>query len=179
MTSTIENAFGSRVMVRGFLLNNELTDFSFVPEQDGRPVANRIEPGKRPRSSMAPTIAFDRAGAVRIVLGSPGGASIINYVVKTLVGVIDWELNIQEAISLPNFGSQNGPTLLEQGTVLEALAEPLEALGHEVRITKLTSGLHGITRFPFHWVGGADPRREGIARGAVDRLPEPAATEVD
>lgn len=168
MTSTIENAFGSRVMVRGFLLNNELTDFSLDPKENGRPVANRIEPGKRPRSSMAPTIAFDRQGNVRIVVGSPGGASIINYVAKTLVGVIDWELDIQEAISLPNFGSQNGPTLLEEGTVLEALAEPLEALGHEVKITELNSGLHGITRIPFHWVGGADPRREGIARG--DRM---------
>ena len=166
MTSTIENAFGSRIMVHGFLLNNEMTDFSFVPEKNGIPVANRIAPGKRPRSSMAPTIAFDRQGNVRIIIGSPGGAPIINYVAKTLIGVIDWEMDIQEAVSLPNFGSQNGPTLLEKGTVLEAHALSLKALGHEVQLSEMNSGLHGITRFPFHWVGGADPRREGVARGA-------------
>ncbi len=114
MTTTIEDAFGSRLMTAGgFLLNNELTDFSFTPVENGRPVANRVEPGKRPRSAMAPTIVYDRAGRVYMIVGSPGGPAIINYVAKTLLGVLDWRLDPQAAVALPNFGSRNGPTELE------------------------------------------------------------------
>jgi gamma-glutamyltranspeptidase/glutathione hydrolase len=171
MTTTIEDAFGSRTMVRGFLLNNELTDFSFVPQVDGRPVANRVEPGKRPRSSMAPTLVFDRAsGALVATVGSPGGSQIIGYVAKTLVGTLDWNLNIQQAIALPNFGSRNGPTEVEQGRISAAVVEGLKARGHAVREIDMASGLQGIVRVrlpdgSLGWAGGADPRREGIALG--------------
>jgi len=165
MTSSIEFAFGSQQMVRGFLLNNQLTDFSFVAEQHGKAVANRIEPGKRPRSSMAPTMVFDRDGALVLVLGSAGGSAIINHVVKTLVGALDRKLDIQQAIELPNFGSRNGPTELERDTAAEGWAVPLRALGHEVRLIEMTSGVHAIQRTPDGWRGGADPRREGTAQG--------------
>src|SRR6185436_11035456 len=167
MTTTIEDAFGSRLMVRGFLLNNELTDFSFAAEENGRPVANRVEAGKRPRSSMAPVIVFDRAGRVELVVGSPGGSAIINYVAKTLVGVLDWGLDVQQAISLPNFGSRNfsGATELESNTGIVALEGGLRALGHNVRVIPQTSGLQGIHRSRDGWTGGADPRREGIVLG--------------
>jgi gamma-glutamyltranspeptidase/glutathione hydrolase len=160
MTTTIESTFGSRVMVRGFLLNNQLTDFDFLPGS-----ANEVGPGKRPRSSMAPTIVFDRDGRPQAALGSPGGPNIINYVAKALVGILDWGLDLQAAIALPNFGSRNGPTLIEEGSRYEALTQELEARGHEVRIVPLTSGLHGIERLPDGWRGGADPRREGRVRG--------------
>jgi gamma-glutamyltranspeptidase/glutathione hydrolase len=166
MTTTIEDQFGSRLMTEGgFLLNNELTDFSFVAEENGRPVANRVEPGKRPRSSMAPTIVYDPQGRLFAVTGSPGGSSIINYVVKTVVAFIDWNLDPAAAAALPNFGSRNGPTELERGTPVAALAPKLAALGHEVRVIDLTSGVHAIVRRGGQWVGGADPRREGEARG--------------
>ena len=165
MTSSIEFAFGSQQMVRGFLLNNQLTDFSFVAEQHGKAVANRIEPGKRPRSSMAPTMVFDRDGALVLVLGSAGGSAIINHVVKTLVGALDRKLDIQQAIELPNFGSRNGPTELERDTAAEGWAVPLRALGHEVRLIDMNSGVHAIQRTPDGWRGGADPRREGTAQG--------------
>ena len=180
MTTSIENAFGSRLMVRGFLLNNQLTDFSFLPREadgngairaDGALVANRVQPGKRPRSSMAPTLIFDRAtGRLVATLGSPGGSQIINYVGKTIVAVLDWNLDIQQAIALPNFGSRNGPTELEQGRVGAALGEALRTRGHEVRTLDLTSGLQGIVRATQAdgstlWIGGADPRREGIVLG--------------
>jgi gamma-glutamyltranspeptidase/glutathione hydrolase len=165
MTTTIEDAFGSRIMVRGFLLNNQLTDFSWVPEVNGRPVANRVEPGKRPRSSMSPTFVFDADGSLRLVVGSPGGTAIINYVAKALVAVLDWGLDAQAAVALPNFGSRNGPTEIERGTAYEMLAPELQARGHEVSILNLTSGLHVIERIPGGWRGGADPRREGVARG--------------
>jgi gamma-glutamyltranspeptidase/glutathione hydrolase len=165
-TTTIENGFGSRLMTEsGFLLNNELTDFSFRPVDDGKPVANRVEAGKRPRSSMAPTIVYDTSGRVYLVTGSPGGSSIINYVVKTLVGVLDWKLDPQAAIALPNFGSRNGPTELERGTPIEALKDKLVALGHEVQVIELTSGSQALVRTRSGWVAGADPRREGTARG--------------
>ena len=160
MTTTIESSFGSRIMVRGFLLNNELTDFDFLPG-----AANEVAPGKRPRSSMAPTVVFDARGRPRLAVGSPGGPYIINYVAKTLVGVLDWGLDIQSAISLPNFGSRNGPTFLERGTPAEALRDDLESRGHDVEVVPLTSGLHGIERVPGGWRGGADPRREGTVRG--------------
>ena len=165
MTTTIENAFGSRIMVRGFLLNNELTDFSFVPEDEGLPAANRVEPGKRPRSTMAPTMVFGRDGGLKMLLGSPGGTAIVEYVAKTLVGTLDWGLDIQSAIALPNFGSTNGPTFIERGSAYEALGEALAARGHVLRFAVLTSGLHGIERGARGWRGGADPRREGVARG--------------
>ncbi len=166
MTTTIEDGFGSRLMTdAGFLLNNELTDFSFVPSEGGRPVANRVEPGKRPRSSMAPTIVYDRSGRIHMITGSPGASAIINYVVKTLVGVLDWDLDPQAAIALPNFGSRNGPTELEKGTSVEALETRLQALGHQTSVIEQTSGLHAIARTPTGWIGGADPRREGTVRG--------------
>jgi gamma-glutamyltranspeptidase/glutathione hydrolase len=159
MTTTIEAAFGSRVMVRGFLLNNQLTDFDFIP---GGP--NSVAPGKRPRSSMAPTVVFEK-NQPHLVIGSPGGAMIINYVAKALVGVLDWKLPVAEAIALPNFGSRNGPTYLEQGTRYEALARDLQGRGHDAQMIPLQSGLHGIERVPGGWRGGADPRREGAVRG--------------
>ena len=165
MTTTIESSFGSRLMVRGFLLNNQLTDFDFVPARDGVPVANRVEPGKRPRSSMAPTLVFDADGRLLLVIGSPGGSRIINYVLKALVAILDWNMDVQAAIDLPNSGSRNGPTELEHGTAAETLAGTLAAMGHPIRITDMTSGLHAILRIPEGWSGGADPRREGVARG--------------
>jgi gamma-glutamyltranspeptidase/glutathione hydrolase len=166
MTTTIEDAFGSRLMTRGgFLLNNELTDFSFLPTEDGKPVANRIEGGKRPRSSMAPTIAYDESGRVAIMVGSVGGSAIINYVTKTLIGIIDWGLDPQSAIALPNFGSRNGPTELERDTPVAQLATKLQALGAEVQVTEFTSGTQAIVRTRAGWIGGADPRREGVVTG--------------
>jgi gamma-glutamyltranspeptidase / glutathione hydrolase len=170
MTTTIEDAFGSRQMVDGFLLNNQLTDFSFDSVDANGPIANRVQPGKRPRSSMAPTLVFDK-GTNRLVLstGSPGGSAIINYVGKVLIGTMDWGLNVQQAISLPNFGSRNGPTELEQGRVSNALIAQLKAKGHNVREMEQNSGLQGIMRINIHgedmWFGGADPRREGIVEG--------------
>lgn len=165
MTTSIEFAFGSQQMVDGFLLNNQLTDFSFVAEQDGKPVANRIEPGKRPRSAMAPTMVFDRDGKLVLVLGSAGGSAIINHVVKTLVAALDWKLDIEQAIAYPNFGDRGGPTELERGTAAADWAGPLRALGHEVRIIDMTSGVQAIERTRDGWSGGADPRREGVAKG--------------
>jgi gamma-glutamyltranspeptidase/glutathione hydrolase len=166
MTTTIEDAFGSRLMTKsGFLLNNELTDFSFAPVDDGKPVANRVEAGKRPRSSMAPTIVYDAKGQVYMVAGSPGGSAIINYVAKTICGVLDWGLDPQTAIDLPNVGSRNGPTELEKNTAAVALEPKLRALGHETRVMEHTSGLQAIVRTRSGWIGGADPRREGTAKG--------------
>jgi gamma-glutamyltranspeptidase/glutathione hydrolase len=171
MTTTIEDAFGSRQMVRGFLLNNELTDFSYAPtDAEGKPVANRVQPGKRPRSSMAPTLVFDKAtGQLVMSGGSPGGALIIHYTAKTLYGVLNWGLMPQQAINLPNFASLNGPTLLEEKRFSPATLDALKARGHEVREMNMTSGLQAITRGQAHgtqlWLGGADPRREGVVMG--------------
>jgi gamma-glutamyltranspeptidase / glutathione hydrolase len=165
LTATVEAAFGNRQMVRGFMLNNELTDFSWEPVENGKPVANRVERGKRPRSSMAPTMVFDDKGKLFLVIGSPGGHSIINYVAETIVNVIDWGMDIQQAIDAPRMGSRNGPTELERGTPLEPLAPELERMGHTVRIRDEASGLHGIMRTANGWAGGADPRREGVAVG--------------
>jgi gamma-glutamyltranspeptidase/glutathione hydrolase len=165
MTTTIEDAFGARLMVEGFLLNNELTDFSFQPSDGGKPVANRVEGGKRPRSSMSPTLVFDGGGRLVLAVGSPGGSAIINYVAKTLIGVLDWGLDIQAAIELPNFGSRGGAAELEKGTAAEALKPALEAMGHKVAVVPFTSGLHGIAPTPSGLRGGADPRREGVALG--------------
>jgi gamma-glutamyltranspeptidase/glutathione hydrolase len=170
MTTTIENVFGAQVMVRGFLLNNQLTDFSFVPTENGVPVANRVEAGKRPRSAMSPLLVFDKSdGRLVLSVGSPGGSAIINYVAKVLVATLDWGLDVQQAISLPNFGSRNGPTELEAGRASPELVEALKARGHDVRVMPQTSGLQGIQRIVTDgrtgWIGGADPRREGIAMG--------------
>jgi len=171
MTTTIEDQFGARQMVRGFLLNNELTDFSFAPaDAQGRPIANRVEPGKRPRSSMAPTLVFDKAtGQLVMSGGSPGGALIIHYTAKTLYGVLNWGLTPQQAVDLPNFGSTNGPTLLEEKRFPPATVQALQGRGHEVREMNMTSGLQAITVGNVHGrpmlLGGADPRREGIVMG--------------
>lgn len=163
MTASIESAFGSRVMAAGFLLNNELTDFSFQPEADGKPVANRVEGGKRPRSSMSPTLVLDGQGGLVMAVGSPGGSRIIGYVVKALVAALDWGLDVQQAVSFPNFVNRNGATDLEAGTALAAIAEGLEALGHEVKLREMTSGLHAIRVRPDGTLeGAADPRREGV-----------------
>ena len=164
MTTTIENAFGSRLMVGGFLLNNELTDFSFVPEKDGRPVANRIEPGKRPRSSMAPTIVMKDNKPV-LAIGSPGGSHIIPYVAKTLIGWIDWDMDVQTAIELPHLVNRFGTYDLESGTVAEKLGPALSNLGYDVQSRDLNSGLHGIEITSGGLEGGADPRREGVTVG--------------
>ncbi|NYT35682.1 gamma-glutamyltransferase [Allopusillimonas soli] len=165
MTTSIETAFGSKIFVDGFLLNNQLTDFSLSDTDDqGRLVANRVEPGKRPRSSMSPMIVF-RQDAPVLAIGSPGGSSIINYVAKALLGVLDWGMNVQQAIDLPNFGSRNRETELEKGTVLQTLRRPLEAMGHSVREMDFPSGLQGIAITPQGLEGGADPRREGLAIG--------------
>jgi len=166
MTTTIEAFFGSRIMVDGFLLNNELTDFNFLPVEDGIGVANSVAPGKRPRSSMAPFLVFDaKSGDLAMTVGSPGGSLIIGYVAKALVGLIDWKMDMQQAIDLPNFGSRNGPTEIEKGTALEQVAPALKAMGHDVRAIDMTSGIQGIRRVAGGLEGGADPRREGVARG--------------
>ena len=171
MTTTIESAFGSHLMVQGFLLNNEMTDFSFIPEENGQKVANRVEPGKRPRSSMAPTLIFDRqSGEFLATIGSPGGSQIIEYVAKSTLGLLDWNLDAQQAINLPNFGSRNGPTELERGQFSPALIQALKAKGHEVNEIDMTSGTQAIVRArdaqgKVSLTGGADPRREGEALG--------------
>lgn len=166
MTSTIEAAFGSRLWAAGFLLNNELTDFSLSPaDASGRPIANRVEGGKRPRSSMAPTIVYDAEGRVFAALGSPGGARIPLYVIKTLLALIDWRLDAQEAVALPNFGSRGGAFEVEAGwrTLWDGLR--LSGLGHRVTPDLMTSGTHVVLRRGPLLEGGADPRREGIALG--------------
>ena len=171
MTTTVEAAFGSHLMVQGFMLNNQMTDFSFIPEENGQPVANRIEPGKRPRSSMAPTLIFDRqSGELLATVGSPGGSQIIEYVAKSVVGLLDWNLDPQAAIGLPNFGSRNGPTELEKGQFSPALIQALKDKGHVVNEIDMTSGTQAIVRVRdaqgnASWAGGADPRREGEALG--------------
>lgn len=165
LTSSIEDQFGSRLMVGGFLLNNQLTDFSFAPDEAGVPVANRVEPGKRPRSSMSPTIVFDAAGKPVYALGSPGGSQIINYVAQTLVGLLDWQLEPAEAVALPHYGSRNGPTELEADTAVADLGPILMSRGHEISIAPATSGLAVVRIGPRGLSGAADPRREGVAAG--------------
>ncbi|WP_421950727.1 gamma-glutamyltransferase [Pelagibacterium sp.] len=163
-TTTIESGFGSRVMTRGYLLNNELTDFSFAPESDGAPIANRVEPGKRPRSSMAPTIVFENDAPV-LLTGSPGGAAIIHYTALSLVSMLDWGMDPQEAIDLPHVTNFNGGTNIEEGEGSAELAAGLEALGHEVNVTNLNSGLHVIRLTDEGLIGAADKRREGVVMG--------------
>lgn len=174
MTSSVESAFGNRVMsdggtglAGGFLLNNQLTDFSLNPVgADSKPVANRVEAGKRPRSSMAPTLVFDRAGRLVMVAGSPGGPVIIHYVAKVLTAALGWGLPAQQAVDLPNFGHFNSGTLiLEPGALTPEQLAALRARGHRISETDLTSGLQVLVRGKDGWVGGADPRREGVVLG--------------
>ncbi|MGI9422037.1 MAG: gamma-glutamyltransferase, partial [Hyphomicrobiaceae bacterium] len=180
MTTTIESAFGSGVWAAGFLLNNELTDFSFRPvDRAGRPIANRVEAGKRPRSSMAPTIVIDETGDFKAALGSPGGSRIILYVIKSIVGIVDWRLDAQAVADLRNFGSRGSGFELEFGEAI-TLTSPWQALrqrpsiwygirmrpfGHRLRPSLMTSGVHVVMRANGQLEGGADPRREGVARG--------------
>ncbi|MCO6392959.1 gamma-glutamyltransferase [Aliihoeflea aestuarii] len=163
-TTTIESGFGNRVMTRGFLLNNELTDFSFAPEADGAPVANRVEPGKRPRSSMAPTVVFEDGRPV-LLTGSPGGAAIIDYTALSLISILDWGMDPQDAIDLPHVTNLNGRTNVEEGEGATAFAEGLRALGHDVNVTDLNSGIHVIAITDDGLVGAADKRREGTVLG--------------
>ena len=169
MTSSVENTFGSRIMVHGFLLNNQLTDFSFRPTANGRDVANKVEPGKRPRSSMSPVLVFGPNNNLRYVLGSPGGSRIIAYVIRTVIGLVDWKLHPQEAVSMPHHVNRNGMTELEAETSLIALRSDLKGLGHNVKVRRLVSGLHVIELTGQGLRGGADPRREGIAIGGQHR----------
>ena len=167
MTATVESMFGSRLMVEGFMLNNELTDFSLIPVgENGKLVANRVQGGKRPMSSQTPSIVFDDENRPVLIIGSPGGASIINYVTQTIINALDWDMDMQSAISAPHIISRNGPALVEKGTAAETLIEPLKAMGHDVRAVTLMSGLHGIKllyddKGSRTLDGGADPRREG------------------
>jgi gamma-glutamyltranspeptidase/glutathione hydrolase len=166
MTASVGHAFGSRLLVRGFILNNHATDFTPVPRtKSGRPKVNRAEAFKRPRSAQSPTLVFDGSGKLVIALGSPGGTRIIGYVVKTLIAVLDWQMDIQQAISLPNRAVRRGRIELERGTPLENIRGDLEAMGHKVRVRNLTSGLQGILIKNGVLTGGADPRREGVALG--------------
>jgi gamma-glutamyltranspeptidase/glutathione hydrolase len=165
MTSSIENAFGSRLMSGGFLLNNQLTDFSFQPSKNGSPIANRAESGKRPRSSMSPTLVFDNEGKLVMAVGSPGGSRIIGYVAKTIIAALDWKMDMDAAIDAPNFVNRNGSTDLESGSSLESLKPLLEDMGHKVKLVSNISGLHGIRVTKYGLEGGADKRREGIAIG--------------
>lgn len=174
LTSSIESAFGARLMSDGgsglpggFLLNNQLTDFSFLPaDAAGRPIANRVQAGKRPRSSMSPTLVFDlHSGELVMSLGSPGGAPIVHYVAKTLLVTLLGGQNLQGAANAPNFGSLNGPTLLEAGRFPSATLRALRERGHAVVETELTSGVHALQRTASGWFGAADPRREGVVGG--------------
>jgi gamma-glutamyltranspeptidase/glutathione hydrolase len=164
-TTTIESGFGSRVMAAGFLLNNQMTDFPADPPPDGRRFANAVQPGKRPRSSMAPTLVFDGAGRLVAVAGSPGGLAIIGYVANAVIAMLDWDLDPQAAAALPHFANRNGATELERGTAAERLKPALEAMGHTVAVVPMTSGLHLIRVRDGTLSGGADPRREGVALG--------------
>ena len=174
MTTTIEAAFGARILADGgtglaggYLLNNELTDFSFAPnDAEGTAIANRVEPGKRPRSSMSPTLVFDRdSGELVASLGSPGGAAIIHYTAKALVAMLDWGLDAQEALNLPHAITLGGPAFLEEGRFPAATLEALDALGHEVSERELVSGLQALQVTEEGFFGGADPRREGVVMG--------------
>ncbi|SNY44312.1 gamma-glutamyltransferase 1 Threonine peptidase. MEROPS family T03 [Arsukibacterium tuosuense] len=165
MTTSIENVFGSGLMVNGYLLNNQLTDFSLRAEVNGKLVANRVEGGKRPRSSMAPMMVFDQDNNLKLLTGSPGGSRIINYVAQNLVAVLDWQLNLEQAINLPRFTHRNDYLALEAGTPLAELAPRLEAMGYQVRLQDLNSGIHAIAVKAEGLEGVADPRREGTAAG--------------
>lgn len=184
LTASIETGFGAHIMVHGFLLNNQLTDFSFIPQQKGQAVANRVQPGKRPRSSMAPTLVLE-GNEIKMIVGSPGGPNIINYVAKTIVAALDWEFSLHNAVNSPNFGSRNGPTEVERGLMPLILVVGLQGLGHTVKAREMNSGVHAIMRVGASsskqspspsldmmevkqsdaamWIGVADARREGVA----------------
>jgi gamma-glutamyltranspeptidase/glutathione hydrolase len=166
MTTSVETVFGAEIMAGGFLLNNTLTDFSFQPMRDGKPVANAPAPGKRPLSAMSPTIVFDKNRHFLLSVGSPGGPAIIDYVAQTLIAMLDGKLGPKAAIALPRQLNMNGPTSLERGPGVDALAAQLTAMGHTVQIPNAEgSGLHGILKTQRGYVGAADPRRDGIALG--------------
>jgi gamma-glutamyltranspeptidase/glutathione hydrolase len=165
LTSTIELAWGSGLVVDGYFLNNELTDFSFAPERGGAPVANRVEGGKRPLSSMSPTIVYGRDGAVRLALGAAGGPTIIMQVAKAIIGVIDWKLSAQQAIALPGMFIRGGRIMVEEGTPLAAMIPALSALGHDVAASPPPFKANAIERAGGRWLGAADPRSEGAAVG--------------
>jgi gamma-glutamyltranspeptidase/glutathione hydrolase len=165
MTTTIEYIFGSEMMAKGFFLNNELTDFSLEPAINGKPVANAPGPGKRPMSAMSPTIVFNGDGSFRIAAGSPGGPVIIPYTAETLVAMIDGGLSPQAAAALPHHANPNGPTILEADTPIEEYASALTAMGHRVAFSELESGLNIIERTKDGYIGGSDPRRDGVAKG--------------
>ena len=162
ITTSVENVFGSRLMAGGFILNNQLTDFSFRPEMEGKLINNRIEPGKRPKSSMSPTLVLNKENGLHLVIGSPGGSRIIGYVSKTIMGVLDWKLSVQEAINLPHHINRGGTLDLEKETPIAERQPELEAMGYKVKVRTLNSGLHGILVTNEGYKGGADPRREGV-----------------
>ena len=183
MTSTIEGPFGSQLVAGGFFLNNELTDFTFAPEKDGAPVANRVAGGKRPLSSMSPTMVFDRDGRAVLTLGSAGGKRIIMHVTKTLIGVLDFGLPLDQAIALPNIYFGAGQLEVEQDTPLAAMAEQISAFGQKVRVADLGSKVNGAQYRNGAWTGAADPRSEGTsatidAKGKVTIIRPPAAADV-
>ncbi|MEX0838485.1 MAG: gamma-glutamyltransferase [Parvibaculum sp.] len=161
MTSSVEGPFGAHLMAGGMVLNNQLTDFSFAPEDEGRAVANAVEAGKRPRSSMTPVIVFDADGEFHLAIGSPGGPRIIGYVAQALIALIDWEMGMEAAVSLPHFLDRNGALEIEQGTALEELVPVLAEFGHQIDLHAMMSGLHGIAATPQGLEGTADPRRDG------------------
>lgn len=162
LTSTIEGSFGSGLVVNGYLLNNELTDFSFIPAKDGLPVANRVEPGKRPRSSMSPTIVFGPDGRVRLAIGAAGGSTIIAQVAKSIIGVLDWNLSAQDAIALPVIFAPGDTVYYEAGSSLEAMAPALRALGHlKVESRKMPLKANAVEWRSGAWHAGVDPRSEG------------------
>jgi len=165
LTASIEGPLGSYLGVGGFLLNNQLTDFAFEPQREGRPVANRVAAGKRPRSTMAPTLVLAPDGGLHAVVGSAGGARIGHYVAGAILALIDWRLDPAQALGRPHVGNRNGPTELEQATPAEALLAPLRTLGHDLRFVPMASGTHLIQRAREGWLGAADPRREGAAAG--------------
>lgn len=164
MTSSIEDAFGSRLYIDGYMLNNQLTDFSFTPEIDGKPVANRVEGGKRPRSSMAPVIMFDPQGKPFLMIGSAGGSAIPGYILQRIIGIVDWNMGLKEALDMPNI-LHRGSTLDIEPTADAGLEDAMAQYGHPVRVTELNSGLTAIYFKEGTMHGLADPRREGTAAG--------------
>jgi gamma-glutamyltranspeptidase/glutathione hydrolase len=166
MTTSVESVFGAQIMTKGFMLNNTLTDFSFQPVRDGKPVANAPAPDKLPLSAMSPTIVFDKDGKFLISVGSPGGPAIIDYVAQILIGILDAKMAPGAALAMPHELNMNGPTLLEKSPTSDALAAQLTAMGHTVQVPQVEgSGLHGIEKTKDGYIGAADPRRDGIAIG--------------
>ena len=163
MTSTIEGIFGSQLVANGFFLNNELTDFTFSPEKDGAPVANRVDGGKRPLSSMSPTIVYDSNGRAIMALGSAGGKRIIMHVTKTLIGALDFGLPLDQAIALPNIYFGTDSVQVEEGTALAGMADALSAYGRKVVATDLGSKVNAAQLTASGWIGAADPRSPGTA----------------